>query len=608
MKRLLLLAILLCTAPLFAAIPPDLAELTKQIEQFPATKTEGSDSDRLTRFFDLYWKARMRVLPDEAAYIGYVGVDDRLPDYSPEMLALRHRLPHIELTALASIDRSRLGATEQTSYDLAKRRFELEIEGERFFCFDPFRSDYLLVDQMNDSVTAALGLINYALAKTVADYEKMLTRLRAFPALVDQGIAQLNEGLKRGITPPRITLRSFLAPDPALQDDDPAHWALGPFTKIPQTIPAAERERLSREAAEVMRRQVVPAYRKYSEYLAKTYVPHARESTSMSDMPDGKAWYAYQLRWFTTTDLTPEQIHQLGLDEVKRIRGEMEKVIASTGFKGDFQQFANYLRTDPKFFYTNADELVAAYRDAAKRIDPELIKFFSRLPRLPYGVKAMGEGDGSASAPSALYGNGSLAAGRPGYMLINTYDLKARPKWSIESLTAHEAVPGHHLQYALVEELGELPEWRRWYVFPVFSEGWGLYAERLAQEMGMYKDPYQKFGQLNNEIWRAMRLVLDTGLHVKGWTRQQAIEYCRANSAKTEREIENEVDRYIVHPGSVPCYKIGELKILELRHYAEKELGAKFDIRAFHDEILGRGQLPLDLLEKNIKAWVAARR
>src|SRR6185295_10957613 len=372
------------------------------------------------------------------------------------------------------------------------------------------------------------------------------------------------------------------------------------------TIPAAERERLRREAAEIFARQVTPAVHKLHDYLAKTYVPGARESIAVSGLPDGKAWYAYLLRFFTTTGLSPEQIHQLGLAEVKRIRGEMEELIARTGFKGSFEEFCNFLRTDPRFFYDKPEDLVAGFRDIAKRIDPELIKLFGRLPRLPYGVTPM-EGD-AKSAPAALYSNGSLAAGRSGTMLVNTYDLKSRPKWAMEALTAHEAVPGHHLQYALVEELGELPEWRRWDVYPVFSEGWGLYAETLGGELGLYKDPYSKFGQLTLEIWRAIRLVVDTGLHAFGWTRQQAIDYCRANSARTEHEIEAEVDRYISQPGSVPAYKIGELKIKELRAYAQRELGPKFDLRAFHDHVLGSGQLPLDLLEKSVKAWVAGEK
>ena len=597
MKKLLLLHFL--AVPVFA-VPPDVVELAQKIERFPAQK-EGSDSARLKAFFDLYWTTTMHAAPDYAVDIGYEGVEERLPDFSKETFAFQRRLVHLELAALLSIDRAHLTAAEQLNYDLLQRRFEMSIESDRFAAID----DVLLVDSMNDAVLGALGTIGYMPARKAADYEKMLALLRGFPRFVDQSMVLLDEGLKRGITPPRVTLSHVV--DRVLADvtDDPLKSAfLTPFANMPESIPASERERLRSEAAKRFREQVVPALRKWHDYLATTYVPHARQSIALSDLPDGRALYAYLLRYYTTTNLTPEEMHQLGLSEVKRIRGEMEKVIAETGFKGTFQEFLTYLRTDPRFFYTTAEELVAGYRDVAKRIDPELPKLFGRLPRLPYGVKPM-EGD-SKTLPSALYSNGTLSTGRPGWMLVNTYDLKARPKWGMASLTAHEAVPGHHLQYSLGEELTDLPEWRRWNVYPVFSEGWGLYAESLGYEIGLYKEPYAKFGALNNEMWRAIRLVVDTGLQTKGWTRQQAIDYCRANSSKTEREIENEIDRYIVQPGSVPCYKIGELKIKELRRYAEKELGAKFDVRAFHDQILGSGQLPLDLLEKKIKAWVSA--
>jgi uncharacterized protein (DUF885 family) len=606
-KKTLLLAVLIAANSALAGIPPDLAKLAKEIETFPATRGQQSESARLAKFFDLFWAVYMREFPDFAAYIGYSGVDDRLPDFSPEMLQLKHNLSHHELAALLSIDRSRLTADEKLNYDLALRRFEMAIDGEAFHSVDPFHNDYLLVDQMSDSISAGLGLINYNPTKSVADYENILTRMRGFPRLVDQGIAQLDKGLKLGITPPRVTIRNIADEDQSGMFDDPAKDSLpAMFRSMPETIPAAERERLKREASAIYRQQDVPALHKYFDYLAKTYVPNARESISMSDMPDGKAWYAYLLRFFTTTNLTPEQIHQLGLAEIKRIRGEMDQLIASTGFKGTFEEFCKYLRTDPKFFYDKPEDLVAGHRDIAKRIDPELMKIFGRLPRLPYGIKSMGKG--SASQPSALYSNGTLAGGKPGWMLINTFDLKARPKWAMESLTAHEAVPGHHIQYALVEELGALPEWRRWDVYPVFSEGWGMYAESIGGEVGLYKDPYSKFGQLDLEAWRAIRMVVDTGIHTMGWTRQQAIDYVRANSAKTDREIENEVDRYIAKPGSVPAYRIGAMKIQELRRYAAKELGAKFDVRAFHDELLGSGQLPLDVLETRIKAWVARQR
>jgi len=597
LKKLLL--ILFLAVPAFA-ISPDLVELAQKIERFPAQK-EGSDSARLKAFFDLYWTTRMHSEPDLAVYVGYQGLEGQVPDYSREMIAFQRRLVHMELAALQSIDRAHLTAAEQLNDDLLRRRLEMAIEGERFETIN----DALVVDQMNDGVLGALMPIGYMPARTAADYEKMLAILRGFPPIVAQSMALADEGLKRGITPPRVTLSHVVERTVADVTDDPLKSAfLTPFQHMPDSIPAAERERLQSEAAKIFREQVAPALRRWHDYLANTYVPQARQSIAVSDLPDGKALYAYLLRFFTTTNLTPEEIHQLGLSEVKRIHGEMETVIAQTGFKGSFQEFLTYLRTDPRFFYATPEELVAGYREIAKRIDPELPKLFGRLPRLPYGVKPM-EGD-AKTAPSALYSNGTLATGRPGWMLVNTYDLKARPKWGMESLVAHEAVPGHHLQYSLVEELTDLPDWRRWDVYAVFSEGWGLYAESLGYELGLYKDPYSKFGALNNEMWRAIRLVVDTGLQTKGWTRQQAIDYCRANSSKTEREIENEVDRYIVQPGSVPCYKIGELKIRELRRYAEKELGTKFDVRAFHDQILGSGQLPLDLLEKKIKAWVSA--
>jgi uncharacterized protein (DUF885 family) len=596
---LAILAILfvLSPTPAHPAPPPDLAESAREIEHFPATKGEASESERLKKFFDLYWLTMLRQAPEWATYVGATGFDDRLGDLSPETLALSRRITHLELTALSSIDRARLSPAEHVSYDLALRRIRQAIEGEAF------PGEYLLINQMSGIHSELLDLLPAMPARTVRDYENMLARLRAYPALVDQAMALLDQGLERGITPPRVTLRDVPRQVAALLVGDSGQSpVLEPFERIPASIPAAERERLRREAVRIFTEQVTPALKRLHDYLANTYVPGSRESIAMSALPNGKAWYAYELRIYTTTDLTPEQIHQLGLSEVKRIRGEMDELIAATGFKGSFEDFCQFLRTDPRFFYDKPEDLVAGFRDIAKRIDPELIKLFGRLPRLPYGVKAM-EGD-TKSAPAALYGNGALAAGRPGWMLINTYDLKSRPKWAMEALTAHESVPGHHLQYSLVEELGELPEWRRWDVYPVFSEGWGLYAESLGSELGLYKDPYSKFGQLTLEIWRAIRLVLDTGLHTFGWTRQQAIDYCRANSARTEHEIEAEVDRYIVSPGSVPCYKIGELKIKELRAYAEKELGPKFDLRAFHDHILGGGQLPLDLLETSIKAWV----
>ena len=608
MKRpALALALLLTASSVSAAAPPDLAESARQLEAFPGTRGQGSESERLKRFFELFWNALLQESPDLATYLGYPGFDDRWPDRSPETLALLRRISRAELAALSSIDRERLAPAERIDYDLARRRIETRIEGERFHNVDVFENEYLRISPMGGAGDSG-GLLSAMPARNLQDFENRLARLRGYATGVDQTIALLREGLARGITPPRVTLRNVPDQIRSLIVDDP--WKspmLDSFRELPATIPPEEGERLRREAARIFSEQVTPAIRRLHEFLAGTYVPQARESIAMSDLPDGKAWYAYTLRTNTTTDLTPEEIHQLGLSEVARIRKEMDSLIASTGFQGSFAEFIEFLRTDPRFFYDRPEDLVAGYRDIAKRIDPELVKLFGRLPRLPYGVKAM-EGEGAKSAPTAYYYNGSLAVGRPGWFLANTWDVKSRPKWEMEALTLHEAVPGHHLQYALAEEIEALPEWRKWDVYPAFSEGWGLYAESLGSDLGLYQDPYSKFGQLTYEIWRAIRLVVDTGLHAFGWTRQQAIDYCKANSARTPHVIEAEIDRYIAHPGGAPVYKIGELKIKELRAYAQRELGARFDLRAFHDHLLGHGQLPLDLLEKSVREWVAGRK
>ncbi|HSF38183.1 MAG TPA: DUF885 domain-containing protein [Thermoanaerobaculia bacterium] len=606
MKRpVLAFALLLNAIPASAAVPPDLAESARQLAAFSATRGQGSESERLKRFFDLFWLARLQQSPDLATYLGYPGFDDRWPDRSPETLELLRRISRAELAALSSIDRERLVPAERTDYDLARRRIEMRIEGERFHNVDAFENEYLRISQMGGGGGDLVGLLSSMPARNVQDYENRLARLRGFPTVVDQTIALLGQGLARGITPPRVTLRDVPDQVRSLLVDDPLKSpVLESFRDLPATIPTAEGERLRREAARIFTEQVTPAVRRLHEYLAGTYVPQARESIAMTDLPDGKAWYAYTLKNHTTTDLTPEEIHRLGLSEVARIRKEMDALIASTGFSGSFAELTTFLRTDPRFFYERPEDLVAGYRDIAKRIDPELVKLFGRLPRLPYGVKAM-EGEGAKSAPTAYYNSGSLAVGRPGWFLANTWDVKSRPKWEMEALTLHESVPGHHLQYALAEEIEELPEWRRWDIYPAFSEGWGLYAESLGSDLGLYQDPYSKLGQLTYEIWRAIRLVVDTGLHSRGWTRQQAIDYGKANSARTPHVIEAEIDRYIAQPGTAPVYKLGELKIKELRAYAERELGERFDLRVFHDHLLGHGQLPLDLLEQSVKEWVA---
>ncbi|PYQ55775.1 MAG: DUF885 domain-containing protein [Acidobacteria bacterium] len=599
-KPALALAALLLTAALAeAAVPPDVAEYGKRIEQFSATRGQGSESERLRKLFDLFWEYQMHASPEYATFVGYPGLDDRWSDLSPESIEFGRRLTHTIGGALASIDRAQLTPAEQVDYDLALRHVREGIEGE------PFHGEYMLVTQLGGPQQNVPQLLSIMPAGDVKAYENILARMRGVPRVIDQTIALLDRGLQEGITPPKVTLRDVPGQVESLLVDDPLKSPmLKTFQKFPDTVPAADRERLTREAVAAFREQVAPAFRKLHGYLANTYLPAARESIAMGDLPNGKAWYAYQARVNTTTNLTPEQIHQIGLAEVKRIRQEMDALMATTGFQGSFEDFCKFLRTDPRFFYDKPEDLLTGFRDIAKRIDPELVKLFGKLPRLPYGVIPV-PAYSEKSQTTAYYEEGSLAAGRPGELNANTYDLKSRPKWEMEALTSHEAVPGHHLQLSLAQEMEGVPEWRRHDDYTAFVEGWALYAESLGNEIGLYKDPYSHFGQLTYEIWRAIRLVVDTGMHTMGWTRQRAIDYFRANSAKTEHDIEVEIDRYIVSPGQALAYKIGELKIKELRAYAQRELGPKFDVRAFHDHVLGNGAVPLDLLEKSVRAWVA---
>ncbi|MBW8878218.1 MAG: DUF885 domain-containing protein [Acidobacteria bacterium] len=582
-----------------AAVAPDLVEYAHRFEQFPATKGQGSESARLQKLFDLSWEFTMHASPEFATFVGYPGLNDRWSDSSFEAIEFGRALNPKILKALDSIDRSKLTPAEQVNYDLAHRRVERGMEGSKF------HGEYLQINQVSGPHQEIPQLLAAMPVNNVKDYENVIARLKGIPTVIDQTIALLNKGLMEGITPPRVTLRDVPAQVGNLLVDDPLKSPLlRAFQKFPASIPAAEQERLKGEAVKAFDERDVPAFRKLQSYLANTYLPASRDTIAMGDLPNGKAWYAFNVRNRTTTNLTPEQIHQIGLSEVKRIRKQMDDLIAATGFKGSFEEFLTFLRTDPRFFYDKPEDLLTGYRDIAKRIDPGLVKLFGRLPRLTYGVIPV-PSYSEKSQTTAYYDNGSLAAGRPGYFYANTYDLKSRPKWEMEALTLHEAVPGHHLQLSIAQELENVPEWRRHDDYTAFVEGWGLYAESLGGDLGLYEDPYSKFGQLTYEVWRAIRLVVDTGMHDMGWTRQQAIDYFKANAAKTEHDIEVEVDRYIVWPGQALAYKLGELKIKELRAYTEKELGPKFDVRAFHDHVLGNGALPLDLLEKNVKAWVA---
>jgi len=562
----------------------------------------GDDSRRLSALFTLEWDHSMREHPESATEVGFPGQNDRWTDESLEAIEQRKREVHAPLKVIQSIDRAKLSPAEQLNYDLFKKNHEDAIEGSRF------KGEYMPINQMHGVQQEVPEILEISPRATVQDYENILARLKKVPALVDQTIVLLKKGLETGITPPRITLRDVPQQLKSQLESNPEkNSMLKPFYEFPVEIPESDRARLRAEAAKTLKSDVIPAFARLHDFFVKTYLPGARETIAMSDLPDGKAWYAFNVRTTTTTSLTPEQIHQIGLSEVKRIREQMDSVIKQTGFKGSFPDFSKFLRSDPRFFYKDSESLLSGYRDIAKRIDPELARLFGKLPRLPYGVKAI-PSFAEKSQTTAYYQPGSVQAGRPGWYYANTYALNTRPKWEMTALTLHEAVPGHHLQISLAQEMQDAPEFRKHSGYTVFVEGWGLYAESLGAEIGMYDDPYMKYGQLTYEIWRAVRLVVDTGMHSQGWSRQKAIDYFMSNASKTEHDITVEIDRYIVWPGQALAYKIGELKLKELRAYANKELGEKFDVRQFHDQVLDNGAVPLDTLEKRVKDWVASKK
>ncbi len=561
-------------------------------------KAGGNESKRLQKIFDLHWNYLMITFPEWATGVGFPGQNDRLTDNSFDGNAKVEKEQLCTLKLIKSISRNKLNAAEKTNYDLFLQSTEQAVEGAKY------PDEYFQVTQLNGIHQSLAGLFENAPAKNEEDYKNILARLKAGAKYMDNGMAYLKEGLSKNITPPKITLRDV--PDQVqamIKDNALESPVLLPFTKIPDTISKEKAEALRQEAIAIYNKDIKPRFVELKKYLVETYIPGSRDSIGMKDLPNGINWYNYRLKRTTTTDMTAQQIHDLGLKEVARIDGEMKQLVKDIKYKGSYEDFQDFMKEDKQFFYKNAEDLLAGYRDIAKRIDPELIKIFGKLPRLPYGIIAV-PAYSEKSQPTAYYNDGSIASGRAGYFYANTYDLKSRPKWEMEALTLHEAVPGHHLQIALAAEMENVPEFRKYGFYTSYVEGWGLYAESLGAELGLYKDPYQKYGQLTYEMWRALRLVVDTGIHALGWEREQSIEYMLNNISKPKHDIVVEVDRYIVWPGQATAYKIGELKIKDLRHKATDNLGDKFDVRKFHDVVLAQGAIPLSVLEKNVDEYI----
>jgi uncharacterized protein (DUF885 family) len=559
--------------------------------------------------FEEDWKYWMTQYPEAATAYGYRGQNMRWTDYSQTSIEARADYLKGSLQRLQSVDRAGLTPADQLNYDLYSDLLQTAINGLQFHNDAlPIKGViphnlFMPLNQMEGVQQDIPHTIAMMPAVTREDYENIVLRLERVGPLVDQTVGLMEQGVAANMTPPRITLRGVSRQVQSQIFDDPLKSPLlEHFTNFPASISDADKSKLTERAIAAYRTAVLPSFRKLQQFLETSYLPACRESTDAASLPNGAPLYAYNVKWHTTMNKSPQDIHEIGLSEVRRIRNEMDKVMAQAGFSGTYEDFKNFLRTDARFYFKDADSLLTAYRDITKRADPELAHLFGRLPQTPYGVKAVPE----ATAPSqttAYYDPGSLVAGRPGYMFANTYKLDSRPKWEMEALTLHEAVPGHHIQVSIAQEVPGLPEFRKNSSYTAYVEGWALYAESLGQEMGFYKDPYSKFGQLTYEMWRAVRLVIDTGLHSMGWTRDQAINFFRENAAKTDQDITVEVDRYIVWPGQALGYKMGQLKIQELRAEAERKLGPKFDIRQFHDLVLGMGAVPLDLLEQQVHTW-----
>ncbi len=555
------------------------------------------------------WDVQMERNAVWASLLGDARFASRWDDVRPESLARDAARDAARLRDWDAVDRASLSAEERVTLDLVRRATAESAEAWE-------RGAPLLWMSHQQGLPESLGHPpgvqaleqlgpNLAFAD-VADYDAWLARLRGLPEYVAGATALMRAGMRAGRLHPQVVvdrLVDILDTQLAAKAENSGFYQ--PFTRFPERVGAADRARLSAEGRRLVTAAVFPALQGFRAFMAGEYRAAAPAEGGLSRQGGG-ALYAFLARSHTTTSLTPAEIHQIGLREVARIRGEMETVKAAAGFAGSLPEFFTFLRTDPRFFHRDPQALLTAYRSLAKTIDPRLVRVFGRLPRLTYGVEPTPE----ATAPHAttgFYFPGAPDGSRAGTYIVNLYRPEMRPTWEMIPLTLHEAVPGHHLQVSLAAERQELPPFRRLVYYMAFGEGWGLYSEWLGYELGLYADPYDRFGQLTWEMWRAVRLVIDTGMHAEGWTRERAIGYFKENSPRPELDIVNEVDRYLAAPGQALAYKIGQMKILELRRRAETALGPRFEVRAFHDEVLGAGSLPLDVLEARIDAWIAGR-
>ncbi|WP_243699913.1 DUF885 family protein [Lysobacter sp. N42] len=571
-----------------------------------AAATQESKAQRLNALYEQYWEESLKLNPLQATFQGDPRYNDQLPDFGSKQFRDEARaFTERWLKTIESVGPDGLSGQDLLSYEIFVRDAKNSLEGERFPGW------MMPVNQMGSIPMFAVQMGSGTGAqpfKTIKDYENWLARGNRLPVLIDTSIANMREGMKAGVVQPRALMVKVVPQlDALIRDSAEKTMFWGPVANMPKEFSDADRTRLTAAYRDMIEKQIMPSYRKLRAFINDEYLPATRETYGLDKLPDGQAWYAFNAKNSTTTDLTPAQIHEIGLSEVARIHGEIRKIMAETGFKGSLQDFFQFMRTDKRFEYATEEDLLKHYRGLEAKINERVPQLFSLIPKSPFEIRPV-EPFRAKSAAGGSYMSPSEDGSRPGIFYVNTYDLPSRKSWDAEDLYLHEAIPGHHFQIALQQELTGLPKFRRFGGETAFAEGWGLYAESLGKDLGVYTDPYNYFGYLQNELWRAIRLVVDTGLHSKGWSREQVIKYMLDNSAESETQATAEAERYIAWPGQALAYKIGELKIKELRARAERELGPKFDIREFHAEVLRDGAVPLSVLERKIDRWIATRK
>lgn len=563
----------------------------------PAAFSQSPEAKRLHDLFDQEWERSMRENPTWASQLGDRRYAQQWEDLSADAIRRSQQKTREALDTLRKIDIRQLSPDDQLNYRLFEQEYDMQVQQQPYpLHLIPLNQRGGIQDQSNLSRSLRFD--------TIADYEDWLKRLQALPAQIDQTMVLMKEGMQSGMLHPKVIMQRIPAQirqQIVAQPADSLYYDA--FRTFNIELTDAEKTRLQQSARRVIGEEIVPAYQRFLTFFTEEYIPASFDQVGCWQRTNGRQMYAVLARKFTTTSLTPQQIHDIGLAEVRRIREQMQTIQQRIGFEGSFQEFLTHLRSAPEFYYEDPNDLLAAYRACCRRIDPELPRLFHRLPKTPYEIVPI-PAQMAPDTTTAYYQQPSADGSRPGRYFVNLYRPQDRPKYEIEALSLHESVPGHHFQIALAMELENVPNFRRYGGYTAFIEGWGLYSEKLGEELGLYQDDYSRFGQLTYEMWRAVRLVVDTGIHELRWTRQEAIDFFAANTAKSLLDIENEVDRYIAWPGQALAYKIGELRIRELRARAEQQLGGRFDVRDFHEVVLKNGAVPLDVLEEQVDAWL----